>query len=102
MSWLIAILLMFVLFALNMRIYLAMFASILVYFLFFSDLPLAIAVQRIVAPTQNSSLLAIPFFILLGTLLGRPRWRGACWHWPTCWSGGSAAAWATLTLCCRR
>lgn len=70
MSWLIAILLMFVLFALNMRIYLAMFASILVYFLFFSDLPLAIAVQRIVAPTQNSSLLAIPFFILLGTLLG--------------------------------
>lgn len=70
MSWLIAILLMFVLFALNMRIYLAMFAAILVYFLFFSDLPLAIAVQRIVAPTQNSSLLAIPFFILLGTLLG--------------------------------
>ncbi|WP_415393220.1 TRAP transporter large permease [Paracoccus sp. SJTW-4] len=70
MSWLIAILLMFVLFALNMRIYLAMFASILIYFLFFSDLPLAIAVQRIVAPTQNSSLLAIPFFILLGTLLG--------------------------------
>lgn len=70
MSWLIAILLMFVLFALNMRIYLAMFAAILVYFLFFSNLPLAIAVQRIVAPTQNSSLLAIPFFILLGTLLG--------------------------------
>ena len=70
MSWLLAILLMFVLFALNMRIYLAMFAAILVYFFFFSNLPLAIAVQRIVAPTQNTSLLAIPFFILLGTLLG--------------------------------
>lgn len=70
MSWLVAILLMFALFALNMRIYLAMFAGILTYFLFFSDLPLAIAVQRIVAPTQNVSLLAIPFFILLGTLLG--------------------------------
>lgn len=70
MSWLVAIVLMFVLFALNMRIYLAMFAAILVYFTFFSDLPLAIAVQRIVAPTQNTSLLAIPFFILLGTLLG--------------------------------
>ena len=55
MSWLIAILLMFVLFALNMRIYLAMFAAILVYFLFFSNLPLAIAVQRIVAPTTSPS-----------------------------------------------
>lgn len=70
MSWFVAIIPMFALFALNMRIYLAMFAAILAYFLFFSDLPLAIAVQRIVAPTQNTSLLAIPFFILLGTLLG--------------------------------
>jgi len=70
MSWLVAIVLMFVLFALNMRIYLAMFAAILVYFAVYSDLPLAIAVQRVVAPTQNTSLLAIPFFILLGTLLG--------------------------------
>jgi tripartite ATP-independent transporter DctM subunit len=69
MSWFIVILLMFALFALNMRIYLAMFAAVVAYFLFFSSVPLPIAVQRIIAPTQNPSLLAIPFFILLGSLL---------------------------------
>lgn len=70
MSWFIILALMFALFALNMRIYLAMFAAVVAYFLFFSSVPLPIAVQRIIAPTQNPSLLAIPFFVLLGTLLG--------------------------------
>lgn len=70
MSWPIILLLMFVLFALNMRLYLAMFAAVLAYFVFFSNLPLPIAVQRMAAPALNPSLLAIPFFILLGTLLG--------------------------------
>lgn len=70
MDWIIIIPIMFVLFALNMRIYLAMFAAILLYFVFFAQIPLQIAVQRLIAPTQNSSLLAIPFFILLGSLLG--------------------------------
>lgn len=69
MTWFIIIPFMFLLFALNMRLYLAMFAAILGYFVFFADLPLQIAVQRMTAPTQNTSLLAIPFFILLGTLL---------------------------------
>lgn len=69
-SWPLIILLMFVLFALNMRLYLAMFAAVLAYFVFFSNLPLPIALQRIAAPALNPSLLAIPFFILLGTLLG--------------------------------
>lgn len=69
MSWPLIILLMFVLFALNMRLYLAMFAAVLAYFLIFSNLPLPIAIQRFAAPAQNPSLLAIPFFILLGTLL---------------------------------
>lgn len=70
MTWFIVIALMFALFALNMRLYLAMFAAVLAYFLFFSSVPLPIAVQRIIAPSQNPSLLAIPFFVLLGTLLG--------------------------------
>lgn len=69
MTWFLIIPFMFLLFALNMRLYLAMFAAVLGYFVFFSDLPLQIAVQRMTAPTQNTSLLAIPFFILLGTLL---------------------------------
>lgn len=69
MSWFIIIVLMFALFALNMRIYLAMFAAVVAYFIFFSTVPMPIAVQRIIAPTQNPSLLAIPFFILLGSLL---------------------------------
>ena len=70
MTWFIVIALMFALFALNMRLYLAMFAAVVAYFLFFSSVPLPIAVQRIIAPSQNPSLLAIPFFVLLGTLLG--------------------------------
>ena len=69
MSWMLILPIMFALMLLNMRIYLAMFSAIIIYFIFFSNVPMAIAVQRLVAPTQNSSLLAIPFFILLGTLL---------------------------------
>jgi len=61
MEWFIIIPIMFLLFALNMRIYLAMFAAVLCYFIFFAQIPLQIAVQRLIAPTQNSSLLAIPF-----------------------------------------
>jgi len=70
MTWMVVIALMFALFLLNMRLYLAMFAAVVAYFLFFSSVPLPIAVQRVISPTQNTSLLAIPFFILLGTLLG--------------------------------
>jgi len=69
MDWFIIIPLMFLLFALNMRIYLAMFAAIIAYFVFFAQIPIQIAVQRLIAPTQNPSLLAIPFFVLLGALL---------------------------------
>lgn len=70
MTWIVIIPFMFLLFALNMRLYLAMFAAIIAYFVFFSQIPMQIAVQRLIAPTQNVSLLAIPFFVLLGTLLG--------------------------------
>lgn len=70
MTWFIIVPIMLALFMLNMRIYLAMFVGILVYFIGFSDVPLAIAVQRFMSPAENPSLLAIPFFVLLGTLLG--------------------------------
>lgn len=70
MTWGIIIVIMFALFALNMRIYLAMFAAVLVYFVFFADIPLQISIQRLIAPSQNASLLAISFFILLGSLMG--------------------------------
>ncbi|WP_207101641.1 TRAP transporter large permease [Paracoccus shandongensis] len=70
MTWFIIIPIMLALFMLNMRIYLAMFVGILIYFIGFSDVPLAIAVQRFMSPAENPSLLAIPFFVLLGTLLG--------------------------------
>lgn len=70
MTWFIIIPIMLALFMLNMRIYLAMFVGILIYFFFFSQIPPTVAVQRFISPAENPSLLAIPFFVLLGTLLG--------------------------------
>src|SRR5690625_6385316 len=69
MSWLWIVPLMFGLMLLNMRIFLAMFAATLVYFVFFNTLPIGISVQRLVAPALNSTLLVLPFFILLFTLI---------------------------------
>ena len=69
MNWMIIVLVMLALFALNMRMYLAVLTAILVYFLFFTTVPSQVAVQRLVGASQNTSLLAIPFFILLGTLM---------------------------------
>lgn len=71
MSWAIILPIMLALFALNMRLYLGILAAVVLYFLFFATMPLEIAVQRFIAPSQNASLLAIPFFVLLGTLLSR-------------------------------
>jgi len=64
------ILVMLALIALNMRLYISILVAVLVYFLFFNQIPITIAIQRVISPTQNVSLLAIPFFILLGTLMG--------------------------------
>ncbi|MBB4265787.1 TRAP transporter large permease [Roseospira visakhapatnamensis] len=69
MSWSVIIIFMLGLFALNMRLYVAIICTVLAYFVFFSPLPHAIAVQRLIGASQNMSLLAIPFFILLGTLM---------------------------------
>jgi tripartite ATP-independent transporter DctM subunit len=69
MSWPVIVLIMLALFAVNMRMYLAVIAAVLVYFIFFSKIPDQVAVQRLIGASQNMSLLAIPFFILLGTLM---------------------------------
>jgi tripartite ATP-independent transporter DctM subunit len=62
-------LIMLALFALNMRLYVGILIAVFVYFVFFNQIPIAIAVQRFIGPAQNTSLLAIPFFIMLGTVM---------------------------------
>jgi tripartite ATP-independent transporter DctM subunit len=71
MTWILVIPIMLALFAVNQRLFLAMFTAVLWYFLFYGQVPLPIAVQQFIGPSQNASLLAIPFFILLGTLMSR-------------------------------
>lgn len=56
-------------FALGMRLYAGILLASLGYFLLLSDLPLMIAAQRLIGPALSPSLLAIPMFILLGTLM---------------------------------
>ena len=63
------VLIMLALIALNMRLYVAILIAVFTYFTFFNQMPIAIAVQRFISPAQNTSLLAIPFFIMLGTVM---------------------------------
>ncbi len=69
MTWMLIVPLMLGLFALNFRLFLAMFAAALCYFVVYGRVPMQISVQQFIGPSQNASLLAIPFFILLGTLM---------------------------------
>ena len=55
--------------AIGMPIFLAIFSGVLAYFFLGSTLPTMVAMQRLMSGGQNLSLLAIPFFILLGTIL---------------------------------
>lgn len=69
MSLTIIVLIMLALIALNMRLYVGILIAVFTYFIFFNPMPIAIAVQRFISPAQNASLLAIPFFIMLGTVM---------------------------------
>ncbi|MBB5700803.1 tripartite ATP-independent transporter DctM subunit [Ochrobactrum daejeonense] len=69
MNLTIVILIMLALIALNMRLYVGILVAVFTYFVFFNPMPIAIAVQRFIGPAQNTSLLAIPFFIMLGTVM---------------------------------
>ncbi|MBS1210553.1 MAG: siaT 1 [Proteobacteria bacterium] len=56
-------------FAINLPVFISVIAAILTYFYMAADASPIIAAQRIVGASENVTLLAIPFFILLGNLL---------------------------------
>ncbi len=62
----IPIVLLFALLLLEFPVAFSIFASTLCYFVFFSSLPLMIAIQRIGEGLSSYALLAIPFFIMAG------------------------------------
>jgi len=63
------ILLMFMLFAANVPVAFGIGISALAYFLFAQDLPLGTFVQRLASVTGSFPLLAVPFFILAGSIM---------------------------------
>ena len=56
-------------FAIDLPIFVAVIAAVFFYFLNSNGAPPTIAVQRLVGASQNLSLLAVPFFIMLGTAM---------------------------------
>ncbi|WFS62607.1 TRAP transporter large permease [Pseudodesulfovibrio thermohalotolerans] len=56
-------------FCINLPIFLSVIAATLLYFVMNDGISATIAVQRLVGSSQNLSLLAIPFFIMLGTVM---------------------------------
>lgn len=57
------------LFLINTPIFISVMVAILIYFFMAGDISPLIAIQRIIGAGENVTLLAIPFFILLGNLL---------------------------------
>ena len=60
---------MFVLFALNIPVAFGMGVAALAYFLVAADLPIGTFTQRLVSVTGSFPLLAVPFFILAGSIM---------------------------------
>lgn len=56
-------------FAIDLPIFIAVISAVFFYFLVSHGAPPTIAVQRLVGASQNLSLLAVPFFIMLGTVM---------------------------------
>ncbi len=65
----IPILILFVLLFIELPVGISIFLSTLSYFIFFSNLPLMIVVQRISEGLSSYALLAIPFFIMAGIFM---------------------------------
>ncbi len=66
----IPIILLFVLFLLNIPIAFSLIASSMVYFLFINDsLPVSLVMQRFISSVSSFPLLAIPFFIMVGSIM---------------------------------
>ncbi|QKJ51426.1 TRAP transporter large permease [Providencia rettgeri] len=69
MSVVIACIVLIFCFLINVPIFLSVLIALLTYFFSVGDISPLIAVQRIIGAGENVTLLAIPFFILLGNLL---------------------------------
>ncbi|MDR1933260.1 MAG: TRAP transporter permease, partial [Spirochaetales bacterium] len=66
----IPVIILFSLFALNIPVAYALMVSSLSYFLFIdSSMPVDMIFQRMIAAAESFPLLAVPFFIVAGTLM---------------------------------
>ena len=64
------ILILFVLFLLNIPIAFSLIASAMYYFMFVNDsLPVTLVMQRFISSAESFPLLAIPFFIMVGSVM---------------------------------
>ena len=64
------IILLFVFFLLNVPIAFSLIASAMVYFLFINDvIPVLLVIQRFITATESFPLLAVPFFIMVGSIM---------------------------------
>ncbi|MDN3649672.1 TRAP transporter large permease [Reinekea marina] len=64
------IILLFILFLINIPIAFSLIASALVYFLFINtSLPVSLVMQRFISSASSFPLLAIPFFIMVGSIM---------------------------------
>ncbi|MFJ3048270.1 TRAP transporter large permease [Herbaspirillum chlorophenolicum] len=61
--------LMFLLLAINVPVAIAMIAPAMLYFFIGGDLPIDLVSQRIVSTTESFPLLALPFFVLAGSIM---------------------------------
>lgn len=60
---------MLLFFALNLPVAFAVLLAVFLYFFQVSDVSALIAVQRLVGAAENTTILAVPFFIMLGTVM---------------------------------
>ena len=66
----IPIIVLFVLFLLNIPIAFSLISSAMVYFLFINEsIPVSLVMQRFISTTASFPLLAIPFFIMVGSVM---------------------------------
>lgn len=56
-------------FAINLPVFISVLAAVLAYFFLAGDASPIIAAQRIIGAGENTTLLAIPFFVMLGNLM---------------------------------
>jgi|SRR5690554_1374644 len=65
----VALITLLVLLFLNVPIFISLIASVLLYFGIGGQLPLMIAVQRVIGGIESIPLLAVPFFVMMGVVM---------------------------------